>query len=72
MALIAHPCKVDIRSRAGHARRMIAAIPFPNIGPEIFSISVGGFDLALRWYAMAYIVGILIGWRMAIMATRRA
>ena len=50
---------------------MLAAIPFPNIGPDIFSISIGGFDLALRWYAMAYIVGILIGWRMAIVATRR-
>ncbi|MEO1238690.1 MAG: prolipoprotein diacylglyceryl transferase [Pseudomonadota bacterium] len=51
---------------------MLAAIPFPNIGPDIFSISIGGFDLALRWYAMAYIVGILIGWRMAVVATRRA
>ena len=50
---------------------MLAAIPFPNIGPDIFSISIGGFDLALRWYAMAYIVGILIGRRMAIVATRR-
>ncbi|MEL7461484.1 MAG: prolipoprotein diacylglyceryl transferase [Pseudomonadota bacterium] len=50
---------------------MLAAIPFPNIGPDIFSVSIGGFDLALRWYAMAYIVGILIGWRMAVVATRR-
>jgi len=49
---------------------MLAAIPFPNIGPEIFSISIGGFDVALRWYAMAYIVGIVIGWRMAVHAVR--
>lgn len=49
---------------------MIAAIPFPEIGPEIVSFSIGGFEFALRWYAMAYIVGILIGWRMAAAAAR--
>ncbi|MEM9708701.1 MAG: prolipoprotein diacylglyceryl transferase [Pseudomonadota bacterium] len=47
---------------------MVAAIPFPNIGPEIFTISFGSFDFALRWYALAYIVGIVIGWRMAVHA----
>ncbi len=41
---------------------MANGIPFPNIGPEIFSISLFGIELALRWYAMGYIVGILIGW----------
>ena len=41
-----------------------AAIPFPNIGPELFSIDLGFFEFALRWYALAYIVGILIGWRL--------
>jgi len=41
-----------------------AVLPFPNIGPEIFSIDLGGFHLALRWYALAYIAGILIGWRL--------
>ena len=35
-------------------------ITFPNISPEIFSISVFGFDLALRWYALSYIVGFFI------------
>ncbi len=50
---------------------MAFAIPFPDIGPEIFSVSIGGFDFALRWYAMAYIVGIVIGWRIVLMATRR-
>lgn len=38
------------------------AIDFPNIGPEIFSIPIGSFELALRWYALAYIIGILVGW----------
>jgi phosphatidylglycerol:prolipoprotein diacylglycerol transferase len=46
-------------------------IPFPNLSPEIFSISIFGFDFALRWYAMAYIVGILIGWRLIVAALKR-
>ncbi|WP_341211347.1 prolipoprotein diacylglyceryl transferase [uncultured Limimaricola sp.] len=46
-------------------------IPFPEISPEIFSISLGGFEFALRWYALAYIVGILLGWRLAVAALRR-
>ena len=49
---------------------MNAMIPFPNISPEIFSISVFGFELALRWYALAYIAGILIGWRMVVMSVK--
>jgi len=47
---------------------MLAAIPFPNIDPAIFSIEIGGFTFALRWYALAYIAGILIGWWIAIRA----
>lgn len=46
------------------------AIPFPDISPEIFSIPLFGFDFALRWYALAYIVGIVIGWRIATAALR--
>ena len=41
-------------------------IPFPNIAPEIFSVELFGVTLALRWYALAYIVGLLIGWRMVL------
>lgn len=51
---------------------MQAAIQFPPISPEIFSIDLFGFDFALRWYALAYIVGILIGWRLALMAVKAA
>lgn len=51
---------------------MIAALPFPDMSPEIFTISLFGFSFALRWYALAYIVGILIGWRIAVLAVRRA
>ncbi|THH35954.1 prolipoprotein diacylglyceryl transferase [Aliishimia ponticola] len=50
---------------------MTGAIPFPDISPEIFSISFFGMDFALRWYALAYIVGIVIGWRLVVMAARR-
>ncbi len=41
---------------------MNTGIPFPNIGPEIFSFELFGLHLALRWYAMGYIIGIIIGW----------
>lgn len=50
---------------------MTGAIPFPDIGPDLFAIDIAGFRFALRWYALAYIVGILIGWRLCILALRR-
>lgn len=37
-------------------------IPFPPVTPEIFSIDVMGMTFALRWYALAYITGLLAGW----------
>ena len=37
-------------------------LPFPDIGPNIVAVELFGREFALRWYAMAYIVGILIGW----------
>lgn len=49
----------------------MSGIPFPNISPELFSFDIGGFHLALRWYALAYIAGILLGWQIARMALRR-
>lgn len=39
-----------------------AAIPFPPLSPEIFTISLGSFTFALRWYALAYLVGLGLGW----------
>ncbi|MDJ0858368.1 MAG: prolipoprotein diacylglyceryl transferase [Dinoroseobacter sp.] len=42
------------------------AIPFPTLSPELFSIEIGGFTLALRWYALAYIVGLIVGWRIVV------
>jgi phosphatidylglycerol:prolipoprotein diacylglycerol transferase len=37
----------------------LLTIPFPAIGPV--AIAFGPF--AIRWYALAYIVGLLLGWR---------
>ena len=50
---------------------MNTGIPFPPLSPEVFSISLFEMELALRWYALAYIGGILIGWRLAVLAVRR-
>ncbi|MGJ8612472.1 MAG: prolipoprotein diacylglyceryl transferase [Octadecabacter sp.] len=51
---------------------MFSAISFPDISPVIFTIALFGFSFSLRWYALAYIVGIVIGWWVAVQATRRA
>jgi len=52
------------------------SIPFPDIHPEIFTVPalhLGGMTLGpfpVRWYALAYIVGILLGWRYAVALVR--
>lgn len=51
---------------------MFAAIPFPEISPEIFSISLFGREFALRWYALAYMVGLLAGLAVIKALMRRA
>ena len=50
---------------------MQAAIPFPDLSSEVFSITLFGVDFALRWYALSYIAGLLIGWRLAVWAVTR-
>ncbi len=50
---------------------MQAAIRFPDISPELFSITIFGMEFALRWYALGYIFGLLIAWRLAVRAVRR-
>ena len=37
---------------------------YPEIDPIIFSFSIGNFELALRWYALSYILGIMIAWKL--------
>ena len=44
------------------------AIPFPQIDP--IAVSIG--PLAIRWYALAYVAGILLGWRYAVGLVRNA
>tara|TARA_B100000767_G_scaffold70417_1_gene67040 strand:+ start:22018 stop:22944 length:927 start_codon:yes stop_codon:yes gene_type:complete len=66
---------------------MLASIPFPDISPVLFALnipqwhftidgndfSLGGFELAIRWYALAYIAGIFIaGWLMRLTIRRPA
>ncbi len=65
------PAPVDIAAPCVTTGLMFAAIPFPDISPEIFTITLFGFSFALRWYAMGYIVGILIGWWIARQAIKR-
>jgi phosphatidylglycerol---prolipoprotein diacylglyceryl transferase len=40
-------------------------MPFPNIDPVIIEIG----PLALRWYSLAYIIGLLGGWKYMVMLT---
>lgn len=51
---------------------MTGALPFPDISPEIFTISLGEFSFSLRWYALSYIVGIALGWQVMKLALNRA
>jgi phosphatidylglycerol:prolipoprotein diacylglycerol transferase len=52
------------------------ALTFPDIPPAIFTIPavhLGGLalgPLSIRWYALAYIAGILLGWRYALTLVR--
>jgi phosphatidylglycerol---prolipoprotein diacylglyceryl transferase len=47
-----------------------SVIPFPNFDPVLFTIPFGPYSLGgvtigpfpIRWYALAYIFGILLGW----------
>ena len=45
---------------------MPLVLPFPNIDPALFSIDIGSFTFSLRWYALAYLAGLLIALRMMI------
>ena len=51
------------------ALTILPLIPFPAINPVLFSIG----PLAVRWYALAYIIGIIAGWfyARAIIASER-
>jgi phosphatidylglycerol:prolipoprotein diacylglycerol transferase len=46
----------------------LLSIPFPSLDPV--AIAFGPFSV--RWYALAYIVGLLLGWRYCLMLADRA
>jgi phosphatidylglycerol:prolipoprotein diacylglycerol transferase len=50
---------------------MTFAIPFPDIDPALFTLAIGGFEFSLRWYALAYIGGLVLGWRLMVRLMRR-
>ena len=37
---------------------MLAALTFPNIDPEAFSIG----PVSIKWYGLAYMGGLILGW----------
>ncbi len=41
------------------ATHFLATLPFPRIDPNL--LEIGPF--AIRWYALAYVAGLLLGWR---------
>lgn len=45
-------------------------IPFPDISPNLFSFELFGREIALRWYALAYIAGLMFGWWIILRAVR--
>lgn len=48
------------------ATAMIAALSFPDLDPV--AVQIG--PIAIRWYALAYIAGLLLGWRYALHLAR--
>ncbi len=46
---------------------MFFAIPFPAIDPNLIEIG----PLVIRWYSLAYIFGLILGWRMMRRLSRR-
>ncbi len=52
-----------------------AAMSFPEMSPAIFQIDLGFIGLGkfpIRWYALAYIGGLIIGWRYALALVNRS
>jgi len=68
MAPFAAPRKgrLDGNRRAAHSHAMFA-IPFPAIDPTLVQIG----PVAIRWYGLAYIAGLMLAWAYARLLTRR-
>lgn len=63
--------KVDFTPGRGDRLPMQAVLAFPDISPELFAIDIGGVHLALRWYALAYLAGLILGWRIVLALVKR-
>lgn len=54
---------------------MMTCIPALDINPNIFEIPLDfineGWSFAIRWYAMAYIAGLILGWRYMVALSKR-
>ncbi|WP_300380067.1 prolipoprotein diacylglyceryl transferase [Henriciella sp.] len=53
---------------------MTAALSFPEMSPALFELDLGFLGLGsfpIRWYALAYIGGLVIGWRYALAMVQR-
>jgi phosphatidylglycerol:prolipoprotein diacylglycerol transferase len=53
---------------------VFAALSFPEPNPALVEIDLGFLgwgSFPIRWYALAYIAGLIIGWRYAVMMVRR-
>ncbi len=50
---------------------MLLSIPFPEISPTLIEIPLGPITLAIRWYALAYIAGVIIGFQIIAQALKR-
>ena len=55
-----HPAVCAGLSDAGRPLRMIPVLLFPQFDPVI--VQIGPFGI--RWYALAYIAGLVLGWRL--------
>ncbi|GMG83688.1 prolipoprotein diacylglyceryl transferase [Paralimibaculum aggregatum] len=52
---------------------MTRVLPFPEFDPALFTVTAFGMELSLRWYALAYLAGLVIGcWLMIRLMKRPA
>ena len=50
------------------ASSWLASLPYPKIDPVAFTIP--GIGFGVRWYALAYIAGLFIGWQLVVRMSR--
>jgi phosphatidylglycerol:prolipoprotein diacylglycerol transferase len=65
---LAHALPHAPRPHATRSAPMIPAIAFPTIDPVL--VQIGPF--AIRWYALAYVTGLLLGWWYIVRSIRNA